>query len=123
MTQGDDTKTPRSWSDQVGDGPFSMTFHEASELIGKRWTGAIIRTLFHGKTRFREIADAIPGMSDKLLSTRLKELEHAGIIRPTDTERGYALTEKGKDLRLILIEIAKWAHRWAQKPDGEEQDK
>lgn len=102
----------RTWVDEVGDGAFSADFHAASELIGKRWTGAIVRSLFHGKTRFREIADAIPGLSDKLLSARLKELLAHGIIEVEVDGPGYRLTDKGRDLRLILIEIAKWAHRW-----------
>ncbi len=102
----------RTWADEVGDGAFDPNFHSASELIGKRWTGAIIRTLFQGHTRFREIADAVPGLSDKLLSARLKELSMHGLIEPDPDGRGYGLTEKGHDLRLVLIELARWAHRW-----------
>jgi DNA-binding HxlR family transcriptional regulator len=101
-----------SWADEVGEGAFDPNFHAASELIGKRWTGAIIRTLFHGHTRFREIAEAVPGLSDKLLSARLKELVAHGIVCADADERGYVLTEKGQDLRLVLIELARWAHRW-----------
>ncbi|MCK0167266.1 helix-turn-helix transcriptional regulator [Jannaschia sp. S6380] len=114
MTGPDESVEKAAWREQVGDGAFSANFHAASELIGKRWTGAIIRTLFHGKTRFREIADAIPGLSDRLLSERLKELRSHGVIEPRGDGQGYALTEKGRDLRLILREIAKWAHRWRE---------
>ena len=106
------------WSAQVGGGAFSADFHVASELIGKRWTGAIVRSLFHGKTRFREIADAIPGLSDRLLSERLKELVAIGIVEPVPEAVGYRLTEKGLDLRRVLIEIARWAHRW-RAADGD----
>ena len=49
-------------------------FHRAVEMIGKRWTGAIIRTLQNGRTRFNAIAAAIPDMSDRMLSERLREL-------------------------------------------------
>ena len=108
---------PPAWREQVGDGAFSPHFHAASELIGRRWTGAIVRSLFHGKTRFREIADAIPGISDRLLSERLKELRAHGIVQTTEGG-GYALTEKGRDLRLVLREIARWAHRWEEDGTG-----
>ena len=102
-----------AWRAEVGDGAFSAHFHAASELIGKRWTGAIVRSLFHGNTRFREIANAIPGISDRLLSQRLKELAAHGIVEAVDGG-GYALTEKGRDLRTILREIARWVHRWEE---------
>jgi len=49
-------------------------FHRAMELIGKRWTGAIIQTLMDGRRRFGELVDAVPGLHDRLLSERLKEL-------------------------------------------------
>ena len=102
----------RRWRDEVGRGAFSPGFHAASELIGKRWTGAIVRALFHGETRFREIADAVPGLSDRLLAERLRELAAHGIVEADPGEPGYRLTEKGLDLRRVLIEIARWAHRW-----------
>ena len=109
----------RDWQRQVGDGAFSAGFHAASELIGKRWNGAIVRSLFHGCTNFREIGDAIPGISDRLLSERLKELTAEGVVERIEYSRGYRLTAKGHDLRHVLIEIAKWAHRWSDDgPDG-----
>lgn len=109
---GERVASKRAWRQQVGEGAFSPHFHAASELIGRRWTGAIVRALFHGCTRFREIADAIPGISDRLLSERLKELAAHGVVEQLDGRDGYHLTEKGRDLRPILIEIARWAHRW-----------
>ncbi len=98
-----------------GKGPLSPHFHEASELIGKRWTGAIIRSLFHGVSRFREIADAVPGLSDRMLALRLKELERNDIVEPLEDRAGYRLTPKGHDLRMVLIEVAKWADRWQRE--------
>lgn len=112
------------WKSAVGRGAFSPHFHAASELIGRRWTGAIIWALFHGNTTFGEIAHAIPGLSDRLLSERLKELSRHGIVTRTtpDGQRGrhrYELTAKGLSLRTILIEIARWAERWkAEAADG-----
>lgn len=104
-----------AWRRQVGDGAFSPRFHAASELIGRRWTGAIIRSLFHGCDRFGSIAKAIPGISDRLLAERLRELQAQGIVA-RGADGGYALTPKGKELRPILIEIARWAHRWGGQP-------
>lgn len=109
----DDEREAEAWRREVGEGAFSPHFHAASELIGKRWTGAILRSLFHGHTRFREIAGAVPGLSDRLLSERLRELTDNGVIERADDGIAYRLTEKGHDLRRILIEIARWAHRWS----------
>ena len=98
-------------------------FHEAIELIGKRWTGAIMCVLMVGPKRFSEISLAVPELSDRLLSERLKELEANGIV-----ERGqqpgcgacgyYALTPKGAELRPALREMEEWARRWLGPPHG-----
>lgn len=95
-------------------GPFSPEFAAASELIGRRWTGPIIWALFHGLRRFNHIAAAIPGISKNILSERLGELERHGIvtrtvISETPLHVEYDLTEKGLELRNILISIARWA--------------
>ena len=55
-------------------------FHAAVELVGKRWTGAILSALADGPCRFRELGEAVPGMSDRLLSQRLRELEAEGLV-------------------------------------------
>jgi DNA-binding HxlR family transcriptional regulator len=92
-------------------------FHRAVELIGKRWTGAIIRVLLPRPRRFNEMLSAIPGISDRLLTERLRELEAAAIIR-RDVHAGtpvrivYELTESGRDLREPLESIGRWAERW-----------
>ena len=98
-------------------GPFSPLFLEASELIGKRWNGAIIYCFFHGLKRFSELEDAIPGLSSRVLSERLKELENHNVIhrevipeRPVRIE--YSLTEKGKDLGDVIKTIYRWARKW-----------
>lgn len=99
-------------------------FHHAVELIGKRWTGAIIRTLQQGRTRFKGIALAIPEMSDRMLSERLRELEHEDIITrivipETPVRIEYELTEKGRALDAAFCAIAQWAERWVlPEPDG-----
>src|SRR5436309_14912572 len=58
-------------------------YHEAVELVGRRWTGAILRVLMDGPLRFSEVAHAVPELSDRLLSERLKELEARGIVEST----------------------------------------
>lgn len=97
-------------------------FHQAAELIGKKWTGAILRALQAEKCRFTEIAAMVPGLSDRLLSERLKELEHEGIIARTVTPETpvrieYRLTDKGAALEDVMNAIGEWAERWIE-PDA-----
>lgn len=93
-------------------------FESAFELLGKRWTGLIIRTLLSGQKRFSDVAEAIPNMSARMLTERFKELEKAGIVVrkvypevPVRIE--YELTEKGADLQYAMNEIQKWAEKWS----------
>jgi DNA-binding HxlR family transcriptional regulator len=92
-------------------------FHAAIELIGKRWTGAILCALTEGPLRFGELAKAVPGLSDRLLSQRLRELESEGLVR-REVEAGspvrvtYSLTEAGAELRPAIAELKSWAKRW-----------
>jgi len=92
-------------------------FHAAIELIGKRWTGAILCALTEGPQRFAELARAVPGLSDRLLSQRLRELEQKGLVERvvesgTPVHVTYSLTEKGADLRPAITELKAWATRW-----------
>jgi DNA-binding HxlR family transcriptional regulator len=93
-------------------------YHEAIELIGKRWTGAIVQVLMEsGPLRFSEIGSSVPSLSDRLLSERMKELESRGVVRRTVKDGApvsvvYALTPMGQDLECALLEIKAWAHRW-----------
>jgi DNA-binding HxlR family transcriptional regulator len=92
--------------------------HEAVELVGRRWTGAILAVLLQGgPMRFSEIAQAVPALSDRLLSERVKELEKRGIVErrvaPSSPARvEYELTPMGRDLAPALSELEAWAHRW-----------
>jgi DNA-binding HxlR family transcriptional regulator len=92
-------------------------FHAAIELIGKRWTGAILLALTEGPQRFAALARAVPGLSDRLLSQRLRELEEEGLVG-REVEPGtpvrvtYSLTEKGAELRPAISELKSWARRW-----------
>ena len=79
-------------------------FHEAVELLGKRWTGAIVHALLSGPMRFSELTHAVPQISDRLLSMRLKELEACGIVERDGPRRPplrveYALTAQGARAR------------------------
>lgn len=98
--------------------PCCPYYHEAIELIGRRWTGAIVGVLIHREIlRFGEIAEAVPELSDRLLSERMKELEARGVVcrtvrpgRPVRVE--YALTEMGRELAPAVHELERWARRW-----------
>jgi DNA-binding HxlR family transcriptional regulator len=92
-------------------------FHRAVELIGSRWTGAIIQTLLQGKARYALIKSAIPDITDRMLSERLRSLEAEDLVSrqvipesPVRVE--YDLTIKGRELQNALREIGSWAERW-----------
>jgi DNA-binding HxlR family transcriptional regulator len=92
-------------------------FHAGIELIGKRWTGAILSALTAGCLRFGELAESIPGVSDRLLSQRLRELEENGLVarsveEGTPVRVSYELTEMGRDLEPAIAELEQWAQRW-----------
>jgi Predicted transcriptional regulators len=102
-------------------------YHRAVELIGSRWTGAIIQTLLAGKTRYALIKAAIPDITDRMLSERLRSLESEGLLTrrvlpqsPVRVE--YELTPKGRSLKGALHEIGVWAERWIPAEDGKDAD-
>ena len=93
-------------------------YHEAVELIGRRWTGAIVAVLIdHGPLRFSELRQLVPGVSDRLLSERVKELEARGLVART-VEPGppisvhYAITAMGRELTPAIVQLRSWAQRW-----------
>jgi DNA-binding HxlR family transcriptional regulator len=98
-------------------------YHDAIELIGRRWTGAILEVLTRaGSLRFSGILHAVPELSDRLLSERMKELEARGLVErrvhpgpPVRVE--YALTEMGLALGPTLSELKEWARQWLAHPD------
>jgi DNA-binding HxlR family transcriptional regulator len=105
--------------------PVCSRFHKAVELIGGRWTGAIIQTLLQGKTRYALIKTAIPDITDRMLSERLRSLESEELLTrrvvpesPVRVE--YELTEKGRSLESSLNEIGTWAERWIPLDDENE---
>jgi DNA-binding HxlR family transcriptional regulator len=93
--------------------------HEAVELIGKRWSGAIVYVLMQSRRpmRFSEVGAAVPELSDRLLSERMKELEARGIVErhvssepPVRVE--YELTGMGRALGPAMRELRRWALRY-----------
>lgn len=92
-------------------------FHRAIELIGRRWTGAIVFVLLQGRERFAGLRSAIPEMTDRMLSERLRELESEGLVdRTVASERPirveYSLTERGRALAEAVSALAEWSHEW-----------
>jgi DNA-binding HxlR family transcriptional regulator len=105
-----------------GDTPsLCLRFHRASELIGRRWTGAIIFVLLRSRCRFATLRDAIPDITDRMLSERLQELEQEGIVDrtvvpETPVRVEYELTKKGRALVSAIDAIAEWAEKWVEAP-------
>ena len=79
----------------------------AMSFLGKKWTGLILRSLMEGPRRFTEMSAYVPGLSDRLLSQRLQELE-----RPVLVE--YSLTPQGQALREVVEAIQRWADVWSR---------
>lgn len=96
---------------------YCPSFHQTVELLGRRWNGVILHALMAQAERFGEIRAVIPGLSDRLLTERLRELEREGFlsrVRPcTSTAPRYVLTAKGQSLRPVLDAISSWAADWA----------
>ena len=90
-------------------------FQHAVELIGRRWTGAILHMIGDEALRFGEIRGRIPGLSDRLLDARLTELEAEGIIerREENGEARYSITPKGDGLGPVFDAIGEWAQSHA----------
>ena len=101
----------------AGRAPCCGLYHQAVELVGKRWTGAILLVLMDGPLRFSEVRELVPDISDRLLSERMKELESEGIVvrhvmdaMPVRVE--YSLTEKGRALEPAVRSLKVWARSW-----------
>jgi DNA-binding HxlR family transcriptional regulator len=94
-------------------------FHKAVELIGRRWSGAIIRILLQGPARYAELRAAIPDITDRMLSERLRELEDEKIVErtvipETPVRVEYSLSAKGRALAPALDAIGHWAEKWVE---------
>jgi len=100
--------------------PLCSKFHRASELIGRRWTGAIIFVLMESpRCRFATLRKEIHDITDRMLSERLFELEQEGIVERTVIPESpvrveYALTKKGRELAAAVDAIGDWAKKWIE---------
>jgi DNA-binding HxlR family transcriptional regulator len=102
-------------------------YHHAIELIGRRWSGAILQVMRSGVVRFSDLAAAIPGLSDRMLSERLKELEaerlvERRVIPETPVRVEYRLTAQGEALGVVLDAVKSWADSWLGEPAPDQND-
>ena len=101
-------------------------FHQASEMVGRRWTGAIIYVLLQQTCRFATLRDAIPDITDRMLSERLQELEEQGLVERTVVPASpvrveYSLTKKGRGLADAIDSLASWAEKNIPMPPAKPQ--
>lgn len=94
-------------------------FERGMQMISKRWSGLIIHQLMSGPQRFCNIESALPNLSGRVLSERLKELEQEGIVHravypETPVRIEYSLTDKGRALAPVLQELQRWAENWVE---------
>jgi DNA-binding HxlR family transcriptional regulator len=103
-------------SSSSGSLDYCPDFQHSIELIGRRWTGSILKVLGDRALRFGEIKGAIPGLSDRLLDTRLKELAAEQIVTRTANHGvvWYSVTAKGSGLQPAFDELARWVDRHSQ---------
>ncbi|MBO0777292.1 MAG: helix-turn-helix transcriptional regulator [Ktedonobacteraceae bacterium] len=102
-------------------------YEHASSILGKRWTGLLLLSLMDGPRRFCELTAHVEGLSDRVLSDRLRELEAEGVVQrivypqiPVRVE--YQLTEKGRELKPVVDAIHAWAEKWVTLPSGEKNE-
>ena len=104
---------------------FCPRYQRAVEIVGRRWSGAILRAMLAGASRFGEMQEAIPDLSNRMLSERLREFESEGIVervvvpeRPVRVE--YLLTEKGRSLNDVVEAVSRWSEEWIGLEETEE---
>ena len=98
-------------------------YEHAVQLLGKRWTALLLYALLEGPQRFCELTSTVEGLSDRVLSDRLRDLEVEGVVErivypqiPVRVE--YQLTEKGRALEPVVLAIHEWAEKWITVPDS-----
>lgn len=97
----------------------------ALDLVGDRWALLVVRELLLGPRRYTDLLDGLPGIGTNVLSTRLRELESAGVLErrrvPTPTPAVlYELTDEGQELRAVLDAISRWGSRRLTRPTAED---
>ncbi len=101
------------------------TVARALDVVGERWTLLLVRELLTGPKRFKDLLEGLPGIGTNLLTGRLKVLEEAGIVRratlpPPAGSKVYELTEAGRSLEPVIVELSRWGSRMMGEPSGEE---
>jgi len=103
-------------------GTICPRYEHGIQLLGKRWTGLLLDALMDGPRRFCELTATVEGLSDRVLSDRLRELEVEGVVErivypqiPVRVE--YKLTEKGLALKPVVEAIHEWAEKWVMLPE------
>ena len=103
-------------------GSICPRYEHGIQLLGKRWTGLLLDALMEGPRRFCELTTTVEGLSDRVLSDRLRELEVEGVVDrivypqiPVRVE--YKLTEKGLALKPVVEAIHEWAEKWVMLPE------
>ena len=87
-------------------------------ILGKKWTLLVLRDIgILGIDRFNRILDSLPGLTPRVLSMRLRELEKEGFIECIEKEKSpmvvrWTLTEKGKDILPILLQYTAFGSKW-----------
>src|SRR5436190_23947246 len=104
-------------------GSICPRYEHAIQLLGKRWTGLLLDALMEGPQRFCELTATVEGLSDRVLSDRLRELEVEGVVERTvypqiPVRVEYKLTEKGRALEPVVLAIRQWADKWVPSPDS-----
>src|SRR6476659_7210262 len=94
-------------------------YEKAAAILGKRWTGLIIRALMDGPCRFNELLKMVELVSDRLLTERLRELEAEGLVERTVYPESpvrieYSLTSKGQAMKTVVDAIQEWASDWIE---------
>jgi DNA-binding HxlR family transcriptional regulator len=117
----DKTKPDAASAEKISE--FCTMYASLFDMLGRRWMGIILRVLMSGPHRFSEILAAVPGLSDPLLTQRLRELEAKKIVErhvfPTSPVRvEYQLTEAGQDLETAVRTLSRWAEKWMSPPRG-----
>lgn len=103
-------------------GTICPRYEQAIQLLGKRWTGLLLYALLDGPQRFCELTATVEGLSDRVLSDRLRELEVEGVIERTvypqiPVRVEYQLTQKGRALKPVVEAIHTWAETWVTLPE------
>jgi DNA-binding HxlR family transcriptional regulator len=109
--------TGRSYRDRCG-------VARALDVVGERWALLVVRELLFGPKRFGELRTGLPHVSPNVLSERLRDLEAAGIVRtrrlgPPASAQAYELTERGRALRPVLVELGRWGSAAPLRPRAE----